>query len=167
GNAPTGPQRPRLEAQPFWKPRLVRERKGRMHRPAKRSVHAHPPVADLVPESLHHHRAVVGHRAGGRRLIVEVREQVLDRAVIKSGALAEALLRGTWFERAKLADHRPQRQPELRWPARGVGLPEGDLARLAGRGGDEDLRRRDLGDPPRRCAEYEGLADAALVNHLL
>src|SRR6185312_2363966 len=46
-------------------------------------------------------------------------------------------------------------------------LPEGDLAGFAWRRRDDDLRRRDLEDAPRRCAEDERLADAGLVDHLL
>ena len=58
-------------------------------------------------------------------------------------------------------------RPELQRPAGGVRLPERHLARLPGRGGDEHPVVRDLLDAPRRGAEQEGLADAALEHHLL
>ena len=46
---------------------------------AERREHADPPVADLVAEPLDDDRAVVGDRAGGLGLLVEVGEQVGGR----------------------------------------------------------------------------------------
>src|SRR5216684_4794080 len=138
-----------------------------MHATAQRRVQAHSPVTDLVAEPLDHNRPVVGHRAGGRRLVLEVSEEVLDGAIVEPGSLSKALLGRRGRYGAQLANHLPQRQTKLCGPAWSVRLPERDLARLTRRGSDQDLRGRDLGDPPCRRAEDEGLADPALVDHLL
>src|SRR5439155_265579 len=52
------------------------------------------PVPHLVAESLHEKGAVIRHGAGCGRLVVQVLEQVLDREVVESGALAQPLRAG-------------------------------------------------------------------------
>ena len=48
---------------------------------------------------------------------------------------------------------------ELGGPARGVAVPERQLARLAGRGRDQHAIRRNVFDPPRAGAEHDHVAD--------
>ncbi len=162
-----GPQSARVDAQLLLQVCLERERERGVDPAAERSVQAYAPVADLVAESLHHDGAVVRHDTCGSRLVVEVGQQVLDGEVVEARAFPQPLRGSAGVDSAQLAHHLAQRRAELDRTARRVRLPEGDLARLARRGGDEHLRRRDLGDPPRRCAEHERLADASLVDHLL
>ncbi len=90
GDAVVGPQRPRVDAQPFPKTPLQSQRQRRMHATAERREKADAPVPDLIAESFDDHRPVVGHSACGRGLILEIRQQVLDRAIVEAGALAQA-----------------------------------------------------------------------------
>ena len=55
---------------------LDRHRPGGVDRCAERAEDAHPPVADLVAEALDDDRAVIGHGAGGRRLLGQVESDV-------------------------------------------------------------------------------------------
>ena len=64
-------------------PRLDGHRPGRVHAAAERRQHADPPVADLVAEPLDHDRAVVGHHAGGPRLVVQVGGEVAGGALVQ------------------------------------------------------------------------------------
>src|SRR5205085_2486283 len=59
------------------------------------------------------------------------------------------------------------RATELIGPAELVAMPEGQLARLAGRGRDDHPVAVDLLDPPGARSEEERLARAALIDHLL
>src|SRR6185437_7513800 len=61
----------------------------------------------------------------------------------------------------------PDLAPELLRAPDAVALPEGDGARDAGGGRDDDAVAPDLLDAPGRGAEQEGLARAGLVDHLL
>ncbi len=61
----------------------------------------------------------------------------------------------------------PSARAQLQRTARAIASPEGCLGGLAGRGRDHDTIDGDLLDAPRRRAEHEALADAALVHHLL
>src|SRR2546427_5438451 len=105
-----------------------------MNPAAKRRVDAYPPVPNLVAEALDHDCAVVWDGAGGGGLIVQVRDQVLDGAIVESSARPQAIRGLVRFERPQLADHLAQRQPQLNRPARRVRMPEGDPPRLPGAG---------------------------------
>ena len=72
-----------VEPPPLAEPGLQRHGPRRVHLGAERRQHAHPPVADLVAEALDHDRAVVGHRAGGLGLLVEVRDEVGGRPLVE------------------------------------------------------------------------------------
>src|SRR2546422_2684589 len=143
------PPRPRVDSEPLLEARLERQGQRRMHPAAKRRVDTYPPVPNLVAEALDHDRAVVWDGAGGGGLIVQVREQVLDSAIIESGARPQAIRGLVRFDRPRLAGYLAQRQPQLNPPARRVRMPEGDPPRLPRGGGDEHLRRADFRDAPR------------------
>src|SRR2546430_16837707 len=131
GDAVVRPQRAGVDAEPFPQTCLERKRQRSMDASAEWRVQANAPVTDLVAEALHHEVAVVGHYPGRGRLVVEIREQVLDRQVVESGAVAPPLRGGGRIKRTQLAHHLAQRRTQLDWAARGVGPPEGDLPRLA------------------------------------
>ena len=139
GDAVVSPQCAGVDAQPFLQARFQRQRKRGVDAAAEGRVDADPPVADLVAEPFHDQVAVIGNGAGGGCLVVEVREQVLDREVIEPGSVTQALGRGIAVHRSQLASHLAQRRAELDGPARGVGFPERDLAGLTRSGGDDDL----------------------------
>src|SRR5258708_8429236 len=128
---------------------------------------APPPAADFVAKSFDHDRPVVRHSSSGRRLVIQVREEILGRKVIKARSFVEPFRGRLVVQTTQLADHLAERRAELDWAARSVRLPEGDLARLTRRGGDHYLGLSDLDDPPRGSAKHERLADARLVHHLL
>ena len=144
------PQRSRIHRQPLLQARFEGEREGRMHPSAQRAVETNAPIADLVPEALDHNCA----------------EEVLDRAVVEAGALAQPACRSLRLQPAQLADHLAEGEAELSRPAGRVCLPERDLARLPGCRRHQHLRRRYLRYAPGRSAEHERLADPALVHHL-
>ena len=58
------------------------------------------------------------------------------------------------------------REPELQRPPGAIAFPERHFAGLSGRRRHEHAIVSDLFDPPRRRAQHEGLADAALEHHL-
>ena len=148
-------------------PFLDRERPRRVHARAERREDADAPVADLVGEALDHDRAVVGDRAGRLGLLVEVQAQVRRRRARRGRRRAAAPPALRAVEAAQLAHDAAERAAELERPARAVALPERRLGGLARRGRDDDAVDGDLLDAPRRRAEHEALADAALVHHLL
>ena len=153
-------------AVPLAQPGRDGQRPRRVHPVAVRAVQHHPPVAKLVPEPLHHQGPVVGHVSGGRALLGEVPDQVPRRELVKSGPLQLGrclLLPG----RGQLTAGHPDGPAELGGPPRGIAVPEGQLARLPGRGRDQHPVRRDVLDPPRAGAEHEHVADPRLVHHLL
>ena len=126
---------------------------------------ADPPVADLVPEALDDDRPVVGQRPRRLDLLVEVAEQVVRRHRVQPVALDQpgdgvAVL-------ADLAGERADRPPQLQRASRAVAVPERHLPGLAGGGGHDDALGGDVLDAPGRRPEQEGLAGAALVDHLL
>ena len=88
GDAIIGPQCAGVDAEPLLQPCLQRQRKRSVDPSAERSVQADAPVPHLVAESLHDQVAVVGHRSGCARLVVEVGKQVLDCEVVESGSVA-------------------------------------------------------------------------------
>src|SRR3989454_10054689 len=131
GDAVVGPQRARVDSEPFPQASLERKRQRSVDASAEWRVQANAPVTDLVAEALHDQVAVIGHYPGRGRLVVEIREQVLDRQVVESRALAQPLRGGGGIEGAQLAHHLAQRSTQLDGEARGVSLPEGDLPGLA------------------------------------
>src|SRR5437016_12283888 len=84
-------------------------------------VETDAPVPHLVAESLHEKGAVIRHGAGCGRLVVQVLEQVLDREVVESGALAQPLRRCGGTHAAQLAHHLAERSAKLRSEERRVG----------------------------------------------
>ena len=74
-------------------------------------------------------------------------------------AAVRGMSRSSRIERADAA-------AELERAAGAIAVPEGHLARLAGGGRDEHAVVRDLVDAPGGCAEDEGVAGAALEDHL-
>ncbi len=169
----------------------------RVDRRAERREDAHPPIADLVAETLDHHRAIVGDGARALRLLVEVLHEVgrrerIERVVLHEPfdrSLAHRTLGGLdqcpririrhvmgltrhvtrvgGAEIADLADERAERAAQLERAARAVAVPERHLAGLPGRRATRDPLERDVLDPPRRRAEHERLARPRLVDHLL
>ena len=102
-------------------------------------VETDAPVPHLVAESLHEKGAVIRHGAGCGRLVVQVLEQVLDREVVESGALAQPLRSGGGTHAAQLAHHLAERSAKLDRPTWGVSFPERYLSGLARRRIDDDL----------------------------
>ena len=148
-------------------PALDGHRPRRVHRRAERAEQADPPVADLVAEALDDDRAVVGHDTGRLGLLADVLQQVGRRQLVEGVVLAQQRRRLGRRQLAQLADEGAERPAELERPARAVAVPERHLPRLARRRGDGDPLERDVLDAPRRRAEHERLAGAALVDHLL
>ncbi len=112
-----GPQGTNIDAELFLQSRLERQRKRSVHPTTERCVDADPPVPNLVAKPFDHDRAVIRHRAGGGGLVVQIGEQVLDRQIVKSGALAEALGGRYRFAGAELANHLSEGGAKLDWPA--------------------------------------------------
>ncbi len=72
-----------------------------------------------------------------------------------------------WRQAQQIAHQPADREPELERPPGAIAFPERHLAGLARRRRDEHAVVGDLLDPPRRGAEHERFADAALEDHLL
>ena len=146
-------------------PFLDGERPRRVHPRAERREDADAPVADLVGEALDHDRAVVGDRAGGLGLLVEVGAEVLARALVEPVAAQRRL--GFVGRVAELADERAERAAELERPAGLSPLQNGILAGSPGAG--VTTTRSSVISSMRHVgrAEHEALADPALVDHLL
>ena len=157
---PPGPE-------PLLQAGLDGERPRRVDPGAERRQDADAPVADLVAEALDDDRAVVRHRRGRLRLILEVADEVLRRQRVEADLGAEAFDRLRAWRRAELARERADRAAELQRAAGPVALPERHLAGLAGRRRDDHAVARDVLDPPARRAEQEDLAGPRLEHHLL
>ena len=142
------------------------------HRPrrvdasAERRQQTDPPVAELVARPLDHDGAVVGHGAGGGGLVGEIAQHVLGRARVEVVVLGQPLDRRRGRHLAQAAHQLADVAPQLQRPSGRVRLPERHLPRLSRSGGDQHAIVGDLLDAPRRGAEQEGLADAALEDHL-
>ena len=140
----------------------------RVHPCAERREHADPPVAELVGEALDDDGAVVGDRAGGLDLLVEVGDEVARprarraRSRPRRCATASSVVR-----RAQVAGERADGPAQLDRAAGLVAVPERHLPLLAGRGEHDHAVVGDLVDAPGARAEHERLARAALVDHLL
>src|SRR5439155_2347683 len=131
GDAVIGPQRASVDRQALLESSLESQRQRRMHSTAERRVQTDAPVADLVAKALDDDRAIVRHRSSSGRLLVEIREQILDRAVVEASTLAQPFLRGGRIGAPELANHLAQGEAELGRAARRIRLPERDLAGLA------------------------------------
>ena len=145
---------------------LQRHRPRGVHLGAEGRQHAHAPVADLVLEPLDDDRAVVGHHPGGLGLLVEVRDEVEGRPLVEA-AVAEAGDRVADVPVRSSRVKAPMARPSSSGRPGLVAVPERHLPRLARRRGDDHLLEGDVLDAPRRRAEEERLAGAALVDHLL
>ena len=139
GDAVIGPQRAGVDRQALLESSLESQRQRRMHSTAERRVQTDAPVADLVAKALDDDCAIVGYGSCCRCLLVQIREQVLDRAVVEAGSLAQPFLRGGRIGAPQLAHHLAQREAELGRAAGRVRLPERDLAGLTRRGCDQHL----------------------------
>ena len=121
-----------------------RERPGGVDAAAERREDAEAPVADLVAEALDDDRRVARQDARRVLLLAQVVEEVLRRELVEVVLAHErrgVLVDGPAAERA-------DRLAELLGAADRVAAPEGDGARHAGRGGDDDAVAADLLDPP-------------------
>src|SRR3989442_9598875 len=96
-------------------------------------VETDAPVPHLVAESLHEKGAVIRHGAGCGRLVVQVLEQVLDREVVESSALAQPLRSGGGTLAAQLAHHLAVRRAKLHRPPWGVSFAAPLLSGLSRR----------------------------------
>ncbi len=153
-------------AVPLAQPGRDGQRPRRVHPVAVRAVQHHTPVAELVPEPLHHQGPVVRNVAGGRALLGQVPDQVARGQLVKAGPLQ--LGRGLLIAgRGQLAAGRPDGPAELGRPPGRVAVPERQLARPPGRGRDQHPVRRDVLDPPGAGAQHEHVADPRLVHHFL
>ena len=110
--------------------------------------------------------AASGHGAGGRHLIAQVLEQVLGGARVEIVLARQPIDRGGRRQPQQVVHQPADGEAELERPAGAVALPERHLAGLSRRRRHEHAVVRDLLDAPRRGAEDERLADAALEHHL-
>ena len=152
-----------LEAELVADPRGQRQRPCGVDAAAERREDAEAPVADLVAEALDDDRRVARQDARRVLLLAQVVEEVLRRELVEVVLAHErrsVLVDGPAAERA-------DRLAELLGATDRVAAPEGDGARHAGRGGDDDPVAADLLDPPGRRAEQERLPRPRLVDHLL
>src|SRR2546427_8268397 len=99
GDAVVGPQRARVDSEPFPQTCLERKSERSVDASAEWRVQANAPVTDLVAEALDDQVAVVGYRPGGRRLVVQVGQQVFDCEVVESGAFPQPLRGGGRIKR--------------------------------------------------------------------
>ena len=109
----------------------------------------------------------LGTRPGGGGLIFQVAQQILGRVRIEAVFFHQAGEGGGARRGEKLARHLSDLAAELGGPSGGVAMPEGHLAGLAGRGCHGDAIVGDLVDAPGGGAQDDGVAGAALEDHLL
>ena len=156
-----------VDAEPLAEPVAQRHAPRRVDPRAERREDADAPVAELVGEALDHDRAVVGDRAGGLDLLVEVGDEVAGRELVERGLGAQVGDRVVGGPGPQVAGERADGPAELDRPPGLVAVPERHLARLARRGEHDHAVVGDLVDPPGARAEHERLAGPALVDHLL
>src|SRR5438552_17590792 len=94
-----------------------------MHATAEWRVQTNAPVADLVAKALDDDRAIFRHRSSSGRMLVEIREQILDRAVVDTCTLAQLFLRGGRIGAPQLANHLAMCEAELGRAAGRICLP--------------------------------------------
>jgi hypothetical protein len=100
----------RLDTSPFPQPGADRQRPWPVDLRAERGVHHHPPVTQLVAETLHQDSAVVGHVPGGFALFAQVGQQVRGCPLVEPSRLNAAACR-VHSGAAQLADERAQCPP--------------------------------------------------------
>ncbi len=138
-----------------------------MHPAASGRQDADPPVAELVAHAFDDHGRGVGKRSGRRHLVAQVLQEVFRRAGIEI-VFARQPVEGRRRRHTHQVVHQASnREAELERATGSIAFPERHLARLAGRRRHEHAIVRDLLDAPRRGAEHERLAGAALEHHLL
>ncbi len=167
GQAVVAPEHVDLDPPPLGQPVPQGHGPRRVDLRAERGQHAHPPVADLVAEPLDHDGAVVGHGTGGGRLVGQVEQQVRRGQLVEPGLVAQVgggLLGRLRPQRADQLAHGPT---QLDRAARAVAVPERHLPRQARCRHHHHPVVGDLVDAPGGGAQQEGLARAALVDHLL
>jgi hypothetical protein len=138
-----------------------------VHAPAERAQHADAPVAHLIPVALDEDGPVVRDGAGRALLVLEIRPEVSGGRVAEIVAARELLQGRSFRSGPEGAGQLPDGPPQLDTAAGGVAVPERHLPRLPRRRRHEHAIVRDLLDTPRAGAEEEGLALAALEDHLL
>ena len=137
-----------------------------MHAAAERGEDADAKVAEFVAAAFDDDVAVGGYAAGGGGLIFQVAEQVLGGIGIEAVFLDEPGEGGGARRGEQFARHLADLAAELGGASGAVAVPEGHLAGLAGCGGDGDAIVCDLIDAPGGGAEDDGVAGAALKDHL-
>ena len=139
---------------------------GRVHAAAERGEDADATVAEFVAAALDDDVAIAGHAAGGGGLVFEIAQQVLGGVGIEAVFFHQAREGGGARRGKQFARHFADLAAELGGPPGAIAVPEGHLAGLAGRGRDDDAIVRDLVDAPGGGAEDDGVAGAALEDHL-
>ncbi|EYF00597.1 Hypothetical protein CAP_0412 [Chondromyces apiculatus DSM 436] len=162
-----GPVRLDLQPQLRLRPRHHARRQRRVHPPPERRQDAHPQVAHLVLEALHHHRPVARHLPRRRCLLVHVPHQPLCRSRIEPVLLAQQRLCLPFPQPCQRPRQRPDRRPQLRRSPHLIAAPERHLPRLPWRRHHHHPIMGDLRDPPRRRPEQEDLSFPRLEHHLL
>jgi hypothetical protein len=147
-----------LEAETVPDPRLDRLGPGRVDLGPEGRMHAHPPVAKLVPEAFDHDGAVVGKHAGGVALLVQILDEVPGGELVQPGG-PEPLQAGGRGQRVELAQERAQGPAELDRPARRVPVPKRKGAGDPRGRHHHDAVVRDLDDPPAGCAQHDDVAE--------
>ena len=166
-DAVVAPQHLRAGAEPFGHAGLDRHAPRRVHARAERREDAHPPVADLVAEPLHHDGAVVGDGAGQLLLFVKVVDQVVGGPGVEADVFAQPGDRAGPLRAAQLPGEGADRAAQLDGASGLVAVPERHLAGFAGGGGDHHAVAGDVLDPPARGTQEEDLARARFEHHLL
>ena len=138
----------------------------RVHAAAERGEDADATVAEFVAAAFDHDVAIAGHAAGGGGLIFQVAQQILGGVGIEAVFFDEAGEGGGARRGEQLARHLADLAAELGGASGAVAVPEGHLAGLAGRGCNGDAIVGDLVDAPGGGAEDDGVAGAALEDHL-
>ncbi len=138
-----------------------------MHPAAERSQHTKTEIAQLVAAALDHNVAIGGDASGGRRLLLQIVQQILGGARVQAVILHQSAERGGTRKFEQLPRHSTDRATEFSRASGGIAVPEWHLARLSGRGRNRDAVVSDIVDAPRRCAQQDCLSHPALKNHLL
>ena len=110
--------------------------------------------------------SIAGHAAGGGGLLFEIAQQVLGGVLVEAVFFHQAREGDGARHVQQLARHFADLRAELGRASGAIAMPEGHLAGLAGRGRDDDAIVRDLLDAPGGGAENDGVAGAALEDHL-
>ena len=137
-----------------------------MDRCAEGTVDAHPPITEIVAESLDDDRAIARHRTRGFRLFGEILHDVARGKVIETMTADEFVVRACSIPFADGANELSECATEFEWSARSVAVPERHLALLARCGAHRHTVEGDVLDPPRARTENERLAWSRLVHHL-